>query len=156
MTRIMEGVQIVSLAEGLISAKKQQGRFALDLTARGVSRVESGGALDFGGSAFREASAIALEPQKKTPEEPYGWWNLEPGAYLLAFNETVRSAGAGLILVFPHRRFLPREHGTRPLYWTCSIMISACPWTWGREDWLSNKTPGCRGSSCLRRFCREC
>jgi hypothetical protein len=106
MTRIMEGVQIVSLAEGLISAKKQQGRFALDLTARGVSRVESGGALDFGGSAFREASAIALEPQKKTPEEPYGWWNLEPGAYLLAFNETVRSAGAGLILVFPHRRLL--------------------------------------------------
>ncbi len=106
MTRLIEGSHIVSLAEGLISAKKQQGQFALDLTARQVSRVESGGALDFGGSEFREASTIALEPEKKSPEEPYGWWNLGPGSYLLAFNETVRSAGRGLILVFPHSRLL--------------------------------------------------
>ena len=106
MTRLIDGAHIVSLAEGLISAKKQQGPFALDLTARHVSRVESGGALDFGGSEFREASATALDPEKKLPDEPYGWWNLGPGTYLIAFNETVKSAGRGLVLVFPHSRLL--------------------------------------------------
>ncbi len=106
MTRLLEGAQIVSLAEGLISAKKQQGPFALDLTACHVSRVESGGALDFGGSEFQEASTTALDPEKKSPEDPYGWWNLGAGTYLIAFNETVKSAGNGLILVFPHNRLL--------------------------------------------------
>ncbi len=106
MTRLIEGAYIASWAEGLISAKKQQGPFALDLTARGLSRVDTGGALDFGGSEFQEASTTSLDPEKKSPEEPYGWWNLGPGTYLIAFNETLKPAGSGLIFIFPHSRLL--------------------------------------------------
>jgi hypothetical protein len=106
MTRLIAGAHMVSLAEGLISAKKQQGTFALDLTVRHVDAVESGGALDFGGSEFREALTTALNPEKKSPDEPYGWWNLSHGTYLITFNETMKSVDRGLILVFPHSRLL--------------------------------------------------
>ena len=106
MTRLIDGAHMVSLTEGLISAKKQQGAFALDLTACQVHAVESGGALDFGGSEFQEAATKALVPEKKSPEEPYGWWNLGPGTYLIEFNESMTSAEQGMILVFPHSRLL--------------------------------------------------
>lgn len=106
MTRLIEAGTMLALAEGLISAKKQQGTFALDLTVRDVSLVKTGGALDFGGSEFRAASSAVLVPEKKSPEEPYGWWHLEPGTYLLEFNETLTCADKGLILVFPHSRLL--------------------------------------------------
>lgn len=106
MTRLIDAGRMVDLAEGLISAKKQRGDFTLDLTVRDVAKIESGGALDFGGSEFRAASAHSCVPEKKSPEEPYGWWNLGPGTYLIAFNETLAADGQGLIVIFPHNRLL--------------------------------------------------
>jgi hypothetical protein len=106
MIGLIDAAHLVSLAEGLISAKKQQGPFTLDLTVRHVSVVESGGALDFGGSELREASTSALVPEKKAREEEFGWWNLGPGTYLVTFNETLTRAKPGVILIFPHKRLL--------------------------------------------------
>jgi hypothetical protein len=106
MACLLDGETIVSLTEGLISAKKQRGAVSLDLTVKSISRVVSGGALDFGGSEFREASAEALIPEKKSPEEPYGWWNLGEGRYLLQFNETIKPSPAALILIVAHSRLI--------------------------------------------------
>jgi hypothetical protein len=106
MTNLMKGAEIVSLAEGLISAKKQQSGFSLDLTVNSISLINSGGSLDFGGSEYQEASASILEPVKKTPNEPYGWWNLDAGDYLIRYNESIKIAGEGLILIVPHERLL--------------------------------------------------
>ncbi|MBI5568322.1 MAG: dCTP deaminase [Desulfomonile tiedjei] len=106
MTVLLEGEQIVSLAQGLISAKKQCGSFSIDLTVRRIGLVAGGGALDFGGSEYRVASISAVIPEKRSQEEPYGWWDLSPGPYVMGFNESIAPEGAGLILVFPHSRLL--------------------------------------------------
>jgi hypothetical protein len=106
MPNLLKGEEIVSSAEGLISAKKQQGEFSLDLTVNTISLIDLGGELDFGGSEYQEASVSLLEPEKKTPDEPYGWWNLNSGDYLIRFNERIKIPAKGLIIILSHERLL--------------------------------------------------
>lgn len=106
MGNLLKGTEIVSSAEGLISAKKQQGEFSFDLTVNAISIVNRGGSLDFGGSEYQEASISFVEPEKKTPDEPYGWWDLDVGVYLIFYNEKIKIPPGGLIMVLPHQRLL--------------------------------------------------
>jgi hypothetical protein len=115
MTNLLKGEEIVSSTEGLISAKKQQGEFSLDLTVNAISRINTGGALDFGGSEYLEASVSLLEPEKKTPDEPYGWWNLDAGDYMIRFNETINIPPRGLIMILPHERLLAAGASHAPI-----------------------------------------
>jgi deoxycytidine triphosphate deaminase len=115
MTNLMKGEEIVSSAEGLISAKKQQSEFSLDLTVNTISLINQGGALDFGGSEYQEASVSLLEPEKKTPDEPYGWWNLDAGDYLIRFNERIKIPANGLIIILPHERLLSAGASHAPI-----------------------------------------
>ncbi len=115
MTNRLKGEEIVSSAEGLISAKKQQGEFSLDLTVNTISHINLGGALDFGGSEYQEASVSRLEPEKKTPDEPYGWWKLDTGDYLIRFNERIKSPAKGLIMILPHERLLAAGASHAPI-----------------------------------------
>jgi hypothetical protein len=104
--QFMTGQEIIALTTKLISAKKQQGSFSVDLTVSEIRKIENGGALDFGGSEFQEASTALLKPEKKSAEEPYGWWKLGEGQYLINFNEKIELKNHGLILIFPHKRLL--------------------------------------------------
>lgn len=106
MFQLMAGEEIVALTTRLISAKKQQGAFWVDLTVKEIRKVNSGGALDFGGSEFQEASTTLLEPKKESAEEPYGWWKLGQGNYLMRFNEKIDLKNHGVIVIFPHSRLL--------------------------------------------------
>jgi hypothetical protein len=115
MTNLLKGEEIVSSAEGLISAKKQQGELSLDLTVKSISLVNVGGSLDFGGSEYQEASSSLLDPQKKTPDEPYGWWSLDAGDYLIRYNESIKTPTQGLIMILPHERLLAAGAAHSPL-----------------------------------------
>ena len=115
MKNLLKGEEIVPSVEGLISAKKQQGEFSLDLTVQSIGLINLGGSLDFGGSEYQEASVSLLEPKKKTPDEPYGWWNLEPGDYLIRYNERIKIPATGLIMIFPHQRLLAAGGSHAPL-----------------------------------------
>jgi len=106
MFQFMTGEEIIALTSKLISAKKQQGPISLDLTVNEIRKIDQGGALDFGGSEFQEASTTLLKPEKKSAEEPYGWWKLGEGHYLIKFNEKIDLKNQGLILIFPHKRLL--------------------------------------------------
>ena len=106
MTSILSGEKIASLTKGLISAKKQMSPCSIDLTVRSISQINLGGHLDFGGSEYKEASASPVIPEKRTPEEPYGWWNLGQGNYLIRFNEILKPPKSSLIMVFPHERIM--------------------------------------------------
>ncbi|MGO9119807.1 MAG: dCTP deaminase [Desulfomonilaceae bacterium] len=106
MFQLMTGEAIIALTTKLISAKKQQGAFSLDLTVSEIRKIDHGGALDFGGSEFQEASTTLLKADKKSAEEPYGWWKLEQGHYLIKFNEKFNLKNRGLVLIFPHERLL--------------------------------------------------
>jgi hypothetical protein len=106
MFQFMTGEEMIALTSKLISAKKQQGAFSLDLTVNEIRKIDQGGALDFGGSEFQEASTTLLKPEKKSAEEPYGWWKLGEGHHLIKFNEKIDLKNQGLILIFPHIRLL--------------------------------------------------
>jgi len=102
--KVMNGTDIVGFTEGLISSKKQLGRFSVDLTVASISKISAGGSLDFGGGEYQEASATVVEPVKKSPDEPYGWWNLEAGNYVVRFNETIDASERAVIMILPHER----------------------------------------------------
>jgi hypothetical protein len=106
MFQLMTGEEIVALTTELISVKKQQGAFSVDLTVKEIRKVDTGGALDFGGSECQEASTTLIEPEKKSTEEPYGWWKLGPGNYLMKFNEKIGLKNPEVIIIFPHSRLL--------------------------------------------------
>jgi hypothetical protein len=80
-----------------------------------IRKVNSGGALDFGGSEFQEASTILVEPEKKTSDEPYGWWKLGPGNYLMKFNEKIGLTTHGVVIILPHSRLLTAGGSHPPL-----------------------------------------
>ncbi len=115
MRNLLKGEEIVSSAEGLISAKKQLGEFSLDLTVQSISLINLGGSLDFGGSEYEDASVSLLKPEKRTPDEPYGWWNLEPGDYLIRYNERIKIPPKGLLIILPHERLLAAGASHAPL-----------------------------------------
>ncbi len=104
MTCLARGADIAAQARGIISEKKQLGSYSLDLTVSAISRVESGGSLDFGGSEFSGAVTVELQPVKKSPGEEYGWWQLPGGAYLIRYNETIELPERGIVMIVPHER----------------------------------------------------
>jgi hypothetical protein len=106
MICVLTGEKIASLTQGLISAKKQKGECSLDLTVRSISLIDTAGTLDFGGSEYAEASMQELIPEKRGPEEPYGWWKLKPGKYLIAYNESITPPSNAVIMIFPHQRLV--------------------------------------------------
>jgi hypothetical protein len=115
MSSLMMGQDIVAACAGLISAKKQVGSFSLDLTLREIGQVSSGGALDFGGSEYNQAAITILEPEKRSPEEPYGWWKLGPGNYLMRFSETLEFQPPALIIILPHSKLIAAGASHAPI-----------------------------------------
>jgi hypothetical protein len=59
------------------------------LTAGRIGTLVGRGSLDFGGSEFAPSPTAWQEPVKASPDDKYGWWHLEPGSYLLEFNESI-------------------------------------------------------------------
>lgn len=59
------------------------------LTVGRIGTLVGRGSLDFGGSEYTPTPTAWQEPVKKNADDKYGWWNLEPGSYLLEFNESV-------------------------------------------------------------------
>jgi hypothetical protein len=106
MPTLLTGAKIASLTHGLISAKKQEHGFSLDLTARKIERIDKAGALDFGGSEYSEASATLITPEKKTSSDNYGWWKLGPASYFVYFNEKLGIEKSSVLLVVPHERLV--------------------------------------------------
>lgn len=115
MSTVMLGEDVVSSCSGLISAKKQVGSFSLDLTMKEIGQVSSGGAVDFGGSEYRQAAVTMLEPEKTSPEEPYGWWKLGSGNYLVRFNEELQLHQAAVIIILPHSRLVAAGASHAPI-----------------------------------------
>ncbi len=99
------GNTIADTAEGVISSKKQVGTHWLDLTVKAIASIRRGGALDFGGTEYEEASTEDIAAVKESSDEKYGWWTLEPGAYCVRFNETV-TEDVAMVCVFPHPRLI--------------------------------------------------
>lgn len=119
----MEGMDLTRFVEGLVHEPTQTEGRGLDLTVDAVRRVAAPGRVDFGGGELEAADTEPIEPERRDPDDDYGWWELSGGVYLLDYNERL-AAPADLTFVCQTREavrvrggFHPTLHlgGSRPL-----------------------------------------
>lgn len=79
--------EIETVLDGVVHDETQRASDAYDLTADEIHRIHEPGRIDFGGGEMTEPRTEALDTKKRHAEDEYGWWNLEPGNYLLVYNE---------------------------------------------------------------------
>lgn len=78
-----------SAVDGLVHPETQVHDGAVDLTVANVHVIDEPAHLDFGGSELQLPATTELEPEKRHPDDDYGWWSLDPGLYTVEFNETL-------------------------------------------------------------------
>jgi hypothetical protein len=100
--------------EETIHRESQVDEHGVHLTAGHVALADSRAEIDFGGSEFEPCTQRDVAPTKKQPDDDYGWWRLEKGAYLLEFNERLKE-GAPPMLLVPNGRLL-----------ACGCSLAAC------------------------------
>lgn len=104
--RILDADATAERLDGLVHLETQRAPTGLDLTVGSVARITGGGKLDFGGSEFEPAARETLEPELADPADDYGWWELEPGSYLVRYNEVPELGDGELARVHPLPRLL--------------------------------------------------
>lgn len=86
----LAGGGIAEMVADPVHAETQVEDNAVTLTAGTIYRLEGSPSFDFGGSEYEPAEAERIEPEKRSDDDKYGWWELERGVYLVKFNEGVR------------------------------------------------------------------
>jgi hypothetical protein len=82
-------MSLTDRVEGIVHEGTQAHERGLDLTVAGVHEVDEPGRVDFGGDELTDAGLTRREPTRRDPDDEYGWWELEEGGYLLAYNESL-------------------------------------------------------------------
>lgn len=100
------------MLSGVIHGETQGDAEGFDLTVARVFRPTGRGEIDFGGGERSDAAVEELEPELRDPGDDYGWWELEPGTYLVEYNEGIRD---GFGVVSPLKR-LTRNLATHPTF----------------------------------------
>lgn len=90
---------------------------AVDLTVASVHVLDEPAHIDFGGSEVQLPATTVLEPERRHPDDEYGWWSLEAGTYLLRYNETLLEPPA---LLHP-RELLIRAGAGHPTGWVTEL-----------------------------------
>lgn len=85
-----------AVLDGLLHAETQVHDGAVDLSVARVHVIDEPAHLDFGGSELQLPATTELEPEKRHPDDEYGWWSLDPGLYLVEYNETLTEPPAFL------------------------------------------------------------
>ncbi|CAN5414701.1 hypothetical protein BH23BAC3_BH23BAC3_34540 [soil metagenome] len=95
--------KISGIYETLIHQDTQQHHLHTDLTMAEIFNITSAGSLDFGGSEFEPAETELINPEKKNPDDEYGWWKLDSGTYRAQFNEKAVLPEYKLGVLLPHQ-----------------------------------------------------
>ncbi|WP_255151475.1 dCTP deaminase [Halorarius halobius] len=95
----------VEFLDGLIHEPSQVDDDGVSLTAGQVYRITEAGQADFGGEEYADPATEPVDTERRDAADEYGWWELDAGTYLLAFNESLQSANVSFVLQ-PHERLL--------------------------------------------------
>ncbi|MFB6297693.1 MAG: dCTP deaminase [Salinirussus sp.] len=93
--------------EGAVHPPTQQEGEGFDLTVAAVREVVEPGSVDFGGGELASAGTEPHPSRKRDPDDDYEWWSLDPGQYLLEYNEAL-AAGSVQFTVQTRRELLAR------------------------------------------------
>jgi hypothetical protein len=78
---------LADAVSGLVHEPTQTGGTGLDLTVAAVHEPTEPGQVDFGGGELEPAATVEVDPEKRDPDDDYGWWTLDGGVHLLEYNE---------------------------------------------------------------------
>ncbi|WP_436936264.1 dCTP deaminase [Halovenus marina] len=83
-------VDYTAFVEDIVHEPTQTEGRGLDLTVAEVYEVTDPGRVDFGGGELEPAATDPHPTEKRNPDDDYEWWHLEPGQYLIEYNESLR------------------------------------------------------------------
>jgi len=78
-----------TLLDGIVYEPTQSEGRGFDLTVAEVYEVTSPGRVDFGGGELDDAELAAYDSQYRNDDDDYEWWHLDPGQYILEYNESL-------------------------------------------------------------------
>lgn len=86
---ILWRIQKENLIQDFIDLEVQLTPNGFDLTCGWVYEFDSAGAIDFSNRERLIPQGCQILPQKKSPEDKFGWWQLKQGIYKIKTNEIV-------------------------------------------------------------------
>lgn len=104
--------------EGIVHEPTQVHDDRVDLTLAAAHVVAEAGRIDFGGGELTDADLQEVETSLRNPDDDYEWYDLEPGTYVVTFNESL--TGEEPVPLRPPRELLARG-GTIPSVRTATL-----------------------------------
>lgn len=86
---VHELIKEKGLITDYINLETQLTANGFDLSVGSVFEFIDGGALDFSNKERLIPQAREIPPEKKNPQDKFGWWHLKKGAYKIRTNEVV-------------------------------------------------------------------
>lgn len=86
---LRELIEEEGLIQNYVHLETQLTPQGFDLTVDEIHEYQASGKLDFSNDEREIPDSKPIEPEKKNPEDDYGWWNLETGTYKVVMNEKV-------------------------------------------------------------------
>jgi len=96
-----------------------------DVTVGRLFEFDEQGSLDFSNSEREVPDGKEIYTQKQSPEEKYGWWKLEPGAYKIKTNERFNIPHNLMGLAFPRSSLLRMGAFTQTAFWEAGFQGKA-------------------------------
>ncbi|MFB6213028.1 MAG: deoxyuridine 5'-triphosphate nucleotidohydrolase [Candidatus Nanohaloarchaea archaeon] len=103
---LRELIEEKNLVSGYPHLETQLGSNGFDVTVDEIHRYPGPGKLDFSNDEREIPETVPIEPEKKSEEDEYCWWSLEPGAYKIVMNERVDIPNDLVGLAFPRSSLL--------------------------------------------------
>jgi hypothetical protein len=86
---------LTDVVEGIVHEPTQTDGRGLDLTLEAVYEVTEPGRVDFGGGELQAAEREPISTTLRHSDDEYGWYHLDTGGYLVAFNEQLSDQATG-------------------------------------------------------------
>ncbi|MEF8812892.1 MAG: dCTP deaminase [Halovenus sp.] len=91
-------VSYAQFVDGIVHEPTQTEGRGLDLTVAEVYEVHDPGRVDFGGGELDAAGTEPHDSEKRAPDDDYEWWHLDPGQYLIEYNESLADSDLSFTL----------------------------------------------------------
>ncbi|MFB6075992.1 MAG: deoxyuridine 5'-triphosphate nucleotidohydrolase [Candidatus Aenigmatarchaeota archaeon] len=88
-----------------------------DFTVEKIFKFNGKGYLDFSNSEREIPEGKEIKPEKKNPDDKYGWWKLGRGAYKIRTNEIVKLPNDLMAISFPRSSLLRMGAFTQHAAW---------------------------------------
>lgn len=95
--KLLDKEKYTEIVENIIHKETQMNKEGLNLTIKNIHKISGKGEIDFGGSERNDCELEEIETKLRNPDDDYGWWNLEPGSYLMEYNENLKDERWGVL-----------------------------------------------------------